>query len=398
MILVSKLHSQNWQQLPNFPSGGRDDGSVFVIGNNVYCGLGAAVSTGISSDFYRFNPLNDTWATYTVASLPAIGRQYCMAFSYANYGYIIGGVDANWQTSNMVWRYDTMTNNWIQKTSIPDSVQGAVCFFINNKAYIAGGRDKNNICTSKVWEYDIINDTWQQKNNMPNNGRWRASGAVINNKGYLILGADSLNRFSKDLFEYNPVNDAWVLIDSFPNKGRNYASAFNINNKLVVALGIDTANIVYNDCYSFDISTHQWQNQTPLPSFDRKGCMAFSFNNSAYITAGIDGMSNRLVETWKGNNITGIETLGSIFQDIIIYPNPNEGVLTVNYSISDPTGKDATLRLIEMGTGRVLISKTVSCNTTQSVIDLNEFANGVYSLSIQSNANAPITIRVVKVR
>ena len=95
---------------------------------------------------------------------------------------------------------------------------------------------------------------------------------------------------------------------------------------------------------------------------------------------------------------TGIEKLATVNATLSVYPNPTNGLLTVNYSIINPTCKDATLRLIEMGTGRVLISKTVPCNTTQTQIDLNEFANGVYSLSIQSNANAPQTIRVVKVQ
>src|SRR5277367_6740857 len=120
-LLAHTLFSQNWQQLPDLPAMGRDDGSVFIIGNNVYCGLGNN-GYGPATDFYRFNPLMDTWPSYTVTSLPAIGRQYCSSFSYSNYGYIMGGVDANWQASNLVWRYDTVTNSWAQKTSIPDSV------------------------------------------------------------------------------------------------------------------------------------------------------------------------------------------------------------------------------------------------------------------------------------
>jgi N-acetylneuraminic acid mutarotase len=239
-LLFVNMRSQNWQQLPNFPAAGRDDGSVFIIGNNVYCGLGNASGVGPSTDFHKFNPLNDTWPAIAVASLPTIGRQYCCSFSYNNYGYIIGGIDANWQASNLVWRYDTATNNWSPKTSVPDSVQGAVCFFINNKAYICGGRDRNNNCTKKVWEYDVINDTWLQKNNMPQGGRWRASGTVINNKGYLVFGADSANKFSNKLFEYNPIGDTWMLVDSFPGLGRTYASAFNANNLFVIALGIDS--------------------------------------------------------------------------------------------------------------------------------------------------------------
>ncbi len=79
------------------------------------------------------------------------------------------------------------------------------------------------------------------------------------------------------------------------------------------------------------------------------------------------------------------------------YPNPTNGMLTINYLINEPTCTDATLQLIEMGTGRILLTKKVPCNSTQTQIDLNEFANGVYSLSIQSNLNAPKIIRIVKI-
>lgn len=147
MLVLSLLFSsagfaQGWQQLPDFPAAGRDDGSAFIIGNKVYGGLGNALGVGPSADLYRFDAGADMWSTYTVASLPALGRQYCSAFSWQGYGYVVGGVDASWLATNEVWRYDTLTNSWSQKTSVPDSLFGAQCFFINNKAYVCGGRDE----------------------------------------------------------------------------------------------------------------------------------------------------------------------------------------------------------------------------------------------------------------
>jgi hypothetical protein len=80
------------------------------------------------------------------------------------------------------------------------------------------------------------------------------------------------------------------------------------------------------------------------------------------------------------------------------YPNPTNGMLTINYSINDPSCNEATLQLIEISSGRVVTKKNVPCNSTQTQIDLNEFSSGVYSLSIQSNLNAPMNIRIIKVQ
>ena len=375
--------SQNWQQLPGFPAAGRDDGSTFIIGNNVYCGLGNAFGIGPSTDFYKFNPLTDTWPVSSVASLPAIGRQYCSSFSYLSYGYVIGGVDANWFATNEVWRYDTVTNNWMQKTQVPDSVFGAVCFFINNKAYVCGGRDQNNQCTKKVWEYDIINNTWAQKNNMPGGGRWRASGAVINNKGYLVFGADSLGKFSNKLFEFDAGIDSWNLIDSFPGMGRTYASAGAVNNFLVIALGIDSNNAVYNDCHLYDINSHQWINQNSLPSFGRKGCMAFTFNNNFYLAAGIDVSNTRLIETWKASTINAIKESDN--SDFVIYPNPANTIMNLEFGIKN--GMQATKYMVRVTNiiGEEIKSLRLKIVPGKTEIDISNLDNGIYFLSAGSS-------------
>jgi type IX secretion system substrate protein len=113
--------------------------------------------------------------------------------------------------------------------------------------------------------------------------------------------------------------------------------------------------------------------------------------------------ANKTSNTNSGASMLAMNTnlsnkINSSYTDLRAYPNPTNGMLNVEYSITDPTCTEATLQLVEMGTGRILANKIVPCNSTSSQIDMNELANGVYSLSIQSNLNAPKILRVVKVQ
>jgi len=368
--------SQSWQQLANLAAAARDDGSAFVIGNNVYCGLGNAQGIGPATDFYRFDPLNDIWSSYAVAPLPAPGRQYCSSFSYNQYGFVLGGIDANWNATNEVWRYDTTGNTWLQRTSMPDSLFGSLCFCINNKAYVCGGRDQNNQGSRKVWEYDVINDNWLPKNDMPFGPRWRSSGAVINNKGYLAFGADSMNIFSNKLYEYDPTGDSWLLLDSFPAQGRTYAVGGAVNNFLVLGLGIDSANLVYNDFYLYDVVAKQWLLQAPLPSAGRKGCISFVHNGNLYITTGMDGALNRLAETWKVSNINSIADHSNI-QKLDIYPNPASDHVMIELP-------GTTAALIISNTMGEAVLKLPGPLEGKIELDVSNLSGGIYFLKLHS--------------
>ena len=131
---------------------------------------------------------------------------------------------------------------------------------------------------------------------------------------------------------------------------------------------------------------------------------------NAYGTTGYEniempgGSSSRLAKTTAnnvektGSTASTSKTAMPAFVTLVAYPNPTNGILNVAYIITDPTCNEATLQLVEMGTGRILLSKTVACTGTQTQVDMNEYANGVYSLSIQSNQNAPKIIRVIKLQ
>ncbi len=107
------------------------------------------------------------------------------------------------------------------------------------------------------------------------------------------------------------------------------------------------------------------------------------------------GSGSRLAKT--GNTTSSVDAINTD-KDFKAYPNPTTGELNINYAINDPTCNEATLLLMELGSGKVLIKKTVLCSTTQTTLDLKELPSGVFALSIQSNGTSPKTIRIVKVQ
>ena len=130
---------QAWQQISDFPSDERDDGTCFVIGNKAYCGTGLKVGSLESNDMYSFDMNTETWTTIAPLATGA-ERQYASGFSYSHLGFIFGGIDgANYM--NDLYCYDTTNNSWQPKTALPSAGRmGASCFVIDSIAYIIGGR------------------------------------------------------------------------------------------------------------------------------------------------------------------------------------------------------------------------------------------------------------------
>jgi hypothetical protein len=107
------------------------------------------------------------------------------------------------------------------------------------------------------------------------------------------------------------------------------------------------------------------------------------------------GGGSRLTKT--GNTTSSVDAINTD-KDFKAYPNPTTGELNINYAINDPTCNEATLLLMELSSGKVLIKKTVLCSSTQTTLDLKELPSGIFALSIQSNGTSPKTIRIVKVQ
>ncbi len=379
------LNAQTWSKIVDFPATPRDDGSRFVIGNKVYCGLGSQSVGGCAKDFFAFDLATETWSA--IATMPSgMERQYASAFSMNGNGYIFGGINCSGLLFNDLWEYNSTTNVWTQKTTMPAVERyGCVSFVINNIAYIVGGKTLTNNGISDVWAYDIFLNSWTQKTSMPTNGMWRGVSYQYNGLGIVGLGLNGLNKYNKLFYEYNPVTDSWNTIASLSHGGRTYAGYSQINQYGYLFGGIDSLNTIYPTFEKIDLQNYSI---TSLPAFTdtaRKGCMTFTGSDAFYVTTGISS-TKRFNSTWKISQIVGVNELYSN-HDISIYPNPTTETITIK------SNKDV---IIYIEIYDVLGKQVVYQEVNDKVVQLNlSLPKGIYALKGLTFNNYRINHKIV---
>ena len=79
-------------------------------------------------------------------------------------------------------------------------------------------------------------------------------------------------------------------------------------------------------------------------------------------------------------------------KELTVFPNPVSDLLQVNYTI---TGETAVLELFHVS-GKKVAQKTLSNTTSNHELNMSNYANGLYLMTITEQGEAPITKRIVK--
>jgi hypothetical protein len=95
--------------------------------------------------------------------------------------------------------------------------------------------------------------------------------------------------------------------------------------------------------------------------------------------------------------ITGVNQLADPYQ-LNAFPNPTTGIVTINYEVNGQKGDNAIMQLIDLGTGQIVMEKSVPVNSSQMQIDLSGLANGAYALNMLSSTNASEHIKIIKIK
>lgn len=147
-----------WTNKGSMPGGPRAGGSAFVIGNDVYVGLGFTslhngyLYRGWSGDWIKFNPSNPTAVT-TLQSFPGIKRTDAPGFVLNNKIYLGWGIprDAGAENPDDFWEYNPSTNVWTEKAKCPTDTR---TFHGNHAAFAQGNAGYVVIgCLTKLWRY-----------------------------------------------------------------------------------------------------------------------------------------------------------------------------------------------------------------------------------------------------
>jgi N-acetylneuraminic acid mutarotase len=224
------------------------------------------------------------------------------AFSIGNKGYICAG-----SSTGDIYQYDTLTNAWTNKGTVPVSMGHAFAmgFVINNKAYVVGG-DSAGYPMKTVYMYDpaATSNNWVKKNDFPGGVRDAGVGFAIGNTGYVGCGFDGTG-VHNDLWKYNEATDSWTqVLNNLPVAELMFPGCFVINNKAYVVTGATAAGTgETSQMWQFDPVTENWTVKAPFPGIARQATFSFSNNSCGYVGGGMSGYMTEYYDMWRYNPV-----------------------------------------------------------------------------------------------
>jgi len=244
--------TDSWTQKADFIGGGRRVGVSFVIDTLAFVGVGWTGSSSLF-DFFSYDAFSNTWTQ--INDYPGLGGRNCFKGNTSGKGYVGGGALNATTFYSDWWEYNPTNDTWTQKANLPTGPRAAgISFSINDMVYIGMGQD-GNIDFKDLWAYNPNTDSWSQKTDFPGVERIQADvfvvdGIAVVGGGY-ELGVGGSSPLS-DYYAYNPNNDTWTSINTFANGARSISATFTIGSKGYIATGWDNQQNAGNDLWEYN--------------------------------------------------------------------------------------------------------------------------------------------------
>ncbi len=366
--------AQTWTQLPDFPGIERDDASAFVIGTDIYVGTGMDAGFQNTSDWYRFNTLDNSWTA--IASLPATGRQYCSAFAFDGIGHLLGGY-VQGVPSAEVFLYDPSVDQWNAATPLNDAVYASTSFTIDSKGYLCSGVLSNFLPSTLLWIYNATAASWSSGALIDTLPMSRAASFAHDGRGYVVGGMPVTNGALAGAWRYDPVADEWSGIAQLP-AARNAADAVGVpNGGIVIGGQTPVPNAAYDNVWHYIAALDAWEDLPPFPPGGRRGAViAFVPPNKVYYGTGSDNVV-RYKDWWLLELPVGIEEMGASAA-FTLFPTVADTEINIRLPLS--TGlADVTITDL---TGRAVMSTRIPGGSAS--ISTTAMRAGLYVATVRS--------------
>jgi N-acetylneuraminic acid mutarotase len=334
---INYTQNGNWVARATWPGVQMGYGSVFVINDVAYVGLGINPLSPNArlTAFYKYTPSAINYAQPTgydsaygswtiVAAFTGAARSNACAFAVQGIGYVGTGVGNDGFTPLAdFWSYNPGSNSWSEIDSIHDDSTSyprfdAVAWGFDSVGYVLTGTD-NNYYFGDVWKYSPATGHWTAKPYLKGNQRSGATVWVYQNKGYIMAGYTPGSRWAQnnmcyDFWVYDPhvaetadsVN-AWQRLrdifntssatydDGYTNIIRKYGAGFlipattnqygNTRDKGYITLGQNGTSLNYT--WEYDFGTDLWTEKTPYEGTARSGAVGFTLQNRGFVGTGL---------------------------------------------------------------------------------------------------------------
>ena len=194
-----------WTQKSSFIGDGRNHPAMVLVNNKIYVGCGSN-DNGNLSDWWEYDINLDIWTLKN--NFIGNDRHHPYYFSLGDYAYVGFGhgsmvgpgsnPSSNSYIYNDFYRYDPINDSWLQLTDFPSEARVAgTQFSYNGKGYILSGDgdDHEPLDFGEFWEYTPANDSWIQLPSHPGGAIWAPGSFIIGCDAYFLLGQDNNYNF-----------------------------------------------------------------------------------------------------------------------------------------------------------------------------------------------------------
>jgi N-acetylneuraminic acid mutarotase len=272
----------------------RTEVSSTAVGDSVYI-IGGINAQGQPTNIVEvYNIKNNTWSS--AAPLPHPLHHTAVSASSDGKIYVVGGyLDSQWTPSNRLFIYDPTKNQWREGKHMPTARGALTANFIDGILYAMGGQSFHSSSQSSYLSgilatneaYDPSSNTWITKAPMLT-ARHHAASAVVNGKLYVIGGrvegiSPTVNVNVNEV--YDPGKNTWSSLTPMPSKRSGIAAASNFDMSSIYVFGGEEPSKTFNNNERYDIRSNKWFVETPMPSA-RHGLGAASVDDRIYVLGG----------------------------------------------------------------------------------------------------------------
>ncbi len=264
--------------VPKITGGGTFDAVAFSINNRGYfiAAKDDAISATIRRSVREYNPDTKSWTSKGNIPSAMSSRHGAVGFSLAGFGYVGLGLDSNSNLLSDFWRYDPVTDTWTPvAASFPGAARyRAVAFVIGSKAYIGTGAGGH----TDFYEFDGTN--FAAIASLPV-ALQLASAFAIGGRGYVGNGEIHGGTFQNTFYRYNPITDEWTtLATPFPG-----GAGWGMPARSIPHTGLGYV-IAGSSVYSFNPSTLVWSLlPVKYPDNNSRG-VTFVIRDTLYVGGG----------------------------------------------------------------------------------------------------------------
>jgi len=243
---------------------GAISGTIYVVG-----GYGSGYANVLGT-VEAYDTATNTWTTK--ASLPVPTRR--INGSAAVIGgtiYVMGGIPWYGGSSATLWAYDPATDTWTAKSPMPTARCGLVAVAVGRLIYAIGGA--SGLYVSKLEVYDPITDSWTAKTPMPT-ARVAHGAGCLDGSIFVMGGGVTGPALTSTVESYDVATNAWTTRASMPialaDMGATLAGG------LMYSVGGEGPGGVYHsEVYAYDPFNDTWVSKAPMPTVrDELGVVA----------------------------------------------------------------------------------------------------------------------------